>query len=292
MKLNIIPKHRKFGHKKDKFDGRDYLHKMALPEALPHEPFHTNVNLGIPSVRDQGQSSSCVGFGIGANLTIAANMQNVSLGLIQYISPTDIYNGARYIEGTLADDAGCYPRDALDWLKKKACLPEAFWSYIGFEQRSRPSFLDAEAAKYPLLAYYRVDNGTDGICSALASGFPVSIGIPWPSKWMNPRDGVCPVIKYSDSIAGGHEVCIYGYDLPTQRFYVINSWGKDWGNLGTCTIPFSAFNIFKLWGGYDAHYVEIKWTAPVPPEPPAPSGILVKVSADTGEIWEGRIPQI
>jgi len=289
-------KQKRLGWRKDPWDKRDFLVKLIPPLELPDI-----VDLGryASEVRNQGDCGSCVGFGIGANLTSLANMQAFILpGEIQYISPTDIYNGARYIEGTLPYDEGCYPRNALDWLLKKGCLPETFWPYNGFEKKSRSSKLDPEAAKYPLLEYYRVDNGVEGICSAMAAGFYVSIGTPWPSKWMNSKDGILPEIKKTDDIAGGHETCLYGYDRNIKRFYGINSWGIDiWSYSGKVvpkghfTIPFSAFDIFKYQGGYDAHYVKIQWVTPEPPAPPTPvSEVQVKVSIDKGQNWTTYIP--
>ena len=273
-------KQKRLGWRKDKFDRRDYLHKIIVPIAAIPDVVRDIMVKFVPPVRNQGNSGSCVGFGIGVNLTSLANTQMVILpGSIQYISPTDIYNGARYIEGSLAYDIGCYPRDALDWLLKKGCLPETFWPYNGFEKKSRPSNLDPEAAKYPLLEYYRVDNGVDGICSAIAAGFYISIGTPWPDKWMNSKDGILPEIKKTDSIAGGHETCLYGYDRNKKIFYGINSWGTDvWSTSGAVvpkghyTMPFSAFDIFKYQGGYDAHYTKIKWDKE--PEPPTPESNL------------------
>ncbi len=262
------------GWKKDKFDHRDFKHKITAPEQVPDNDMLDK----LPAVRQQGNLGSCVGFGIGGNLTACAMQAKVDT---EWFSPTWIYNWARAVEGTLSYDEGCEPRDALDMLLKYGCLKEHFWPYNGnkLDKKSPPSSLWPEAAKWPIKAYYRADTGTDGICSALASGLNtptrVSIGIPWPEKWMDSSNGVLPTIKESDYVAGGHEVWLYGYDKKAQRFYGMNSWGTtEWGNKGLFTMPFQAFEIFKTWGGYDAHYVEMAWGTPNPqPEPtPIPNG--------------------
>lgn len=289
------------GWRKDTWDGRDYLHKVAMPTAIPDV---VDLSKYCPGVRNQGGVGSCTGFGIGANITAAAKKSGV---YTEWFSPWWIYNGARYIEGDLRYDNGAYPRDCLDWLVKKGCLLEHFWPYQDgtskLDTTSPPSKFDPEAAKWPLvgysdapqlkLGYYRVTAGADGICSALAQEKLVSIGIPWPSKWMSSKDGVLPAITASSSIAGGHEVVLYGYDKTKGLFCGMNSWGTtQWSYTGKVipkgcfTMPMSVFEVFKKLGGYDAHYVEVKWGALEPPVPPTPvSEVLIQVSLDDGQSW-------
>jgi len=275
------------GWRKDKFDHRDYLHKplfgfTVIPNAVNLEDF-------LPDVRHQGSVGSCVGFGIGANLAAHALKQGV---YHEWFSPTWIYNGARFLEGTLSQDVGCWPRDALKWLKDKGCLLEQFWPYnpLALDRTSPPSHLEPEAAKWPLLEYYRVTNGVEGICSALADEFCVSIGTPWFSKWEFPTAGKLPEVTSSDRISGGHETCLYGYDKKAEIFLGINSWGDSWGNQGLFTMPFQAFQVFNQCGGYDAHYIKVNWNDIPEPEPPKPEPqkklrLRGQISFDAGDNW-------
>jgi C1A family cysteine protease len=41
-----------------------------------------------------------------------------------------------------------------------------------------------------------------------------------------------------EKMLGGHAVLAVGYDIPTTRFIVRNSWGIEWGMKGYFTIPF------------------------------------------------------
>ena len=250
-----------FGWKKDPYSRKDFIHKMAVAPV----PERVMLDQYLPSVRNQGQIGSCVGFGIGAVLGARAKMNNAYL---KWFSPTWIYNGARFIEGTLAEDAGCYPRDALDWLLKKGCLLERDWPYnpLLLDTRAPPSSLEPEASEFPLLAYYRVVDGVDGLCSALVAGFHVAIGTPWFKKWMSPQPvwkclwsnvpGVLPEVTEFDEIVGGHETCLYGYDVVENVFYGQNSWGELWGDKGRFRMPFSSIKVFIELGGYDAHYIK------------------------------------
>jgi hypothetical protein len=251
------------GWHKDRYDPKDYVYR-AVPRRLPNTVLE-NLQY-LPAMRDQGNVSSCVGFGITANL---AGRDKFLAKLIELYSPTWVYNGARFIEGTLMLDCGCQPRDALHWLYMKGCLLESLWSYdtTKVDTIPPPSSLEPEAAKHPLLSYFRVVDGVDGICSCLADHHFVSVGTPWPDKWMHPEpfDGNLEEIKASELGNEGHETCLYNYDLNLERVFGINSWGPKWGNVGLFTMPFSAFDVFKKKGGYDAHYIGLT-AAPEPPE--------------------------
>jgi len=271
-----------FGWRKDKYDPHDYLYKATYRE-IPSSVILVDY---LPDVRDQERVGSCVGFGIGANLVGRAKKLKVYL---EWFSPTWIYNGARFIEGTLQQDVGCYPRDALHWLYKKGCLLEHLWPYnpAGLDTSPPPSHLEPEAAKYPLLSYFRVVDGIAGICEVLANGQYVSIGTPWYEKWMNPANGVLTEVSVFDTVVGGHETCLYGYDKDKKIFYGINSWGIDWGNQGLYTMPFSAFDVFKQRGGYDAHYIGYS-PAPEPDEPePSECQFSQGIAKILNTIWRG-----
>jgi hypothetical protein len=203
-----------FGWQKDKFDQRDYLHKPMLVKL----PASVDLSSLLPEVRDQGRVSSCTGFGIGANVGAVAKSIKV---FTEWYSPTWIYNGARFIEGTLFVDAGAYPKDCLDWLVQMGCLLEHFWPYdpTKFDPAAPSTARQQQAIKYPNFAYYRCVDGVAGIMSALAdaeasllAGGPawlVSIGAPWFSIWMNPGpSGILLPTSANNPIAGGHETCL------------------------------------------------------------------------------------
>jgi len=249
---------RRFNWKKDKFDNRDYKHSvstLAIPTSYTLDTY-------IPSVRDQGSISSCVGFGVGGILTGLAKQLSA---YTEWFSPTWIYNGARYIEGTLTEDDGCYTRDAMSWIKNKGCLLEQYWPYNSTTlDTSSPASDDAtQAAKYPILSYYRVTRGSSSICSALSSGNLIMIGTPWFTSWMNiPSTGILPYANFRESVAGGHATFIYGYDQTSKYFYGQNSWGTEWGNSGKFLMPFSEFDsVFTRLGGYDAYYIKCEWSS-------------------------------
>ncbi len=262
-----------FGWRKDKYDARDYLHRTVKLDQIPAS--HTIP--ALPPVRQQAPQSSCVGFGIGAMLT--ANVLAVDIKA-EWFSPQWIYNGARFIEGTLNQDIGAFPKDALDWIVQNGALLEHFWPYPSqFDPRAPSSTQMAQSNKYPDFAYYRVVDGVAGICSAIAAGHCVAIGSPWFSLWYSPdATGKLAEVTAADATVGGHETNLIGYDQVGKVFLGMNSWGSGWGNKGFFIMPFSALDVFKQLWGYDAHYVTFTapppQPVPIPPEPvpvPTPS---------------------
>jgi hypothetical protein len=288
---------KRLGWHKDPADFRDFKPALAAVETIPRR--HIWDKFVVPVEEQKG--SSCVGFGIGGNLSTYAFRYGVPVPGTTRFSETDIYNGARFIEGNLSRDDGCYPRDAFKWLQQKSCLPYKYWEHKGFEKCSRPSSLDQYAIPYPLTEFYRVTGGVDGICAVIAQGlgsdptlgFCVSIGTPWPDDWMKAKNGDLSKIKESTYVEAGHETYTYGYDLDEQYFYCQNSWGTDWGNKGRFRMPFQAFAVFRAWGGYDAHWFKVNWVKQPEPSPeptpvPKPTTFAVRhqVSTDNGKTWE------
>ncbi len=274
------------GWNKDPWSSKDYIKPKISHRLLP-----TQVTLFeyVPPVRYQ-EAGDCVGQAVSANLGTEAKKLNV---FVDIFSPTYIYNLSRNVIGELQRDEGCYPRDAMDMLLKYGCLLEKFWPYKGFETKMPTAQQFIEATKWPLFKYFRVDEGEVGIMSANAQGYSVAIGIPWPIKWMDSKDGILPEVKNTASIAGGHEVLIYGYNLSTKRFLGMNSWGtEDWSwkgdkvPKGHFSMPMSIIQFSKANGGYDAHFIEVKW--PIQPKPPQPTTLtmirLLK-SINGGDTW-------
>jgi hypothetical protein len=246
-------KDRRFGWIKDKYDPRDYYYKAVKPRVIPES---VDLSAFLPAIRDQGNEGSCVGFGVGINLTATAKQQNA---FKEWFGPRWIYNGARELEHRL-DQEGAEPRDAFEFILKYGCLLEQFWPYVAKKEWYKPASTHENASKakdWPIIEYVRVVDGKDGLCQALADGHLVSIGMPWYYEWMNPKaDGI---LGTPINVAGGHEVCIYGYDTKTQLFKIANSWTVDWGDKGRCYMNFAYLAKLKADGGYDAHIVTVKW---------------------------------
>lgn len=259
----------KFGWLKDPHDERDYLHPTV--QVVQLQPL-VNLSGYLPPVRNQGKIGSCSGHGIGANITATYKQQK---GDSEWESPTWIYNLGRALQGWLHIDMGAYPRDCLEQLRGYGLLKEQYWPYndTTLDVNMPNSTQQAMANKWGDFTYYRCVDGVDGILSALDAGHIVSIGSPWFTDWMYPKsDGILPEVTANSPTVGGHETCLYGYDLAAKRLFGMNSWGEKWGKDGHFSMPFSAIDVFKtppMWG-YDAHYVTFTPTTIEPKPEPRP----------------------
>ena len=263
---------RTFGWHKDPWRSTDYMHRTVRRDKLP-DVCGSAAFLG--PIRDQGNEGSCVGHGVG--MAVVARLKQLGL-YTEWDSVRYIYNGARFREGTLSNpQAGSNASDAYQWLVDKNVLMESKWVYVpmGPDATQDPNLHTKDAIAFPDFQYLRCADGVDGILSALADGRYVSIGCPWPERWMaDPGAGILPDITVNDPLAGGHETCIYLGIQSEQCFYVANSWGTGWGKAGGIAgcyrMPFSALDTFKQLGGYDTQYPLFSAT-PVPvPVPPVP----------------------
>lgn len=242
-----------YGAKKDPYRP-DVVSKMGAA-VLPDE---VDMSEYLPGARYQQSLNACVGFAIGAQLTGLAKKRGV---YTEWFSPMWVWNGARFIEGTLTENVGVYPRDAFDWIKEKGSLLEQFWRFTGQMDASAPSSEDSvEAKKLPIIERYRVTGNQNDICSALAQGNFVCIGTPWFAEWETIfPDGKLPVATKKSRVGGFHETLLYGYDRKAGMFKGLNSWGLVWGRLGHYDMPFESFDIFGTFGGWDAMYCTVPW---------------------------------
>lgn len=67
-------------------------------------------------------------------------------------------------------------------------------------------------------------------------GMEISLGfkkIPYGTKYWN--------TTLDSDYAGGHALCVVGYDDDKQAFEVMNSWGREWANEGFIWIKYNDF---------------------------------------------------
>jgi hypothetical protein len=253
-----------YGALKDKYVP-DVLHRpigaAKLLDLVDNKEF-------TPDVRNQGGMAACVGFSIGAQLAAKAKKAGT---YSEWFSPKWIWAWARYKQGWLAVNCGCYPRDAFDALKEFGGLLEHYWPIdpVFFDASVPPSDMKPEAAKYPIIDRYRVTGNQDDICSAIQTHGFVSIGTPWFPQWETALDGKLQTPQKGWYLPkdNWHETLLYGYDRPRGMFLGMNSWGHLWGKFGYFEMPFEAFEVFSAFRGWDCMYATVPaW--PVEPKPP------------------------
>ena len=258
-----------FGWIKDKYNPQAVYHLPVVKVLLPS----TNNRQYFPPVRYQDGVGICGGFSWAEHLETVCRQIGQP---VDGFSENYIYNGSRYIEGTLNQDAGLANDDAIKWLVQHRFLLYPYWPFLNKLDSAAPSTLrESEANIYPNFQSFRVDNGVDGLKSAMADGHTVVLGSPWSQRWEEPTGEILPDPNGSIS-AGGHDTVWGDYDDSKQAFFGQNSWDTSWnGDLkGRFWMPYSAIQWFKDNGGYDAHYVVFTplINPPPAPNPPASCG--------------------
>lgn len=195
--------------------------------SLQSTPLAASVDLtaSAPPIGDQGQHSSCVGWAAGYYYKSWWEKKehpgwNLSDQKYQF-SPEYVWNG---ING--GQDIGTSIYDALQFMQDSGNTDMAQFPYDG-NPAKQPNSQDVEAAKQYKIpgdwgyffanssfpAYY--NNDITALKAWLAQGKPAVLGVPiyndFPDYRGNPRSSFYNY-NGSASYAGGHAVCIVGYD--------------------------------------------------------------------------------
>jgi C1A family cysteine protease len=229
---------RGYGWVPDLPDHRDLMYRAparvvgALPRSVDLRP-------GCPAVYDQGQLGSCTANAIAAALQFDQIKQKVD----DVFAPSRlfIYYNERVIENTVDEDSGAMIRDGIKSVAKDGAPHESLWPYdiSKFQNKPTPPAY-ADAAKHRAILYQRLDQTVQQLKGCLASGYPFVFGFSVYESFESDavaKTGKVPMPKPKEKQLGGHAVLAVGYDTPTKRFLVRNSWGITWGMGGYFTIP-------------------------------------------------------
>jgi C1A family cysteine protease len=193
----------------------------------------------MPPIMYQGDLGSCV-----AHTAISALRWHVirSGGNDRQLSRLGLYFFTRMIEGTINDDAGCEARNCIKAIRKYGAGDESLWPYV--EKRFKmapPKTLIDTGQLWNSLTYERVPVTGISVKSALATGFPVMIGLTLFESFESEaveKSGVVPMPNIElENPVGGHEMLCVGYGQKKGYFTVANSWSTEWGDKGYCYIP-------------------------------------------------------
>ena len=220
-------------------DVRDHPYRAVQRAVLPPK---VDLRPMCPPVVDQGQLGSCT-----------ANALAGAFGFIHRTAPPAsrlfVYYNERVIEGTVRSDAGAMLRDGIKTLKNTGVCLEKHWPYdIAKFKLKPPATCFGEATTRRITSYQRLETVQD-MQDCLASGFPFVFGFTVYDAFESDavaKSGVLGMPGPGEKMIGGHAVCAVGYDLPSQRFIVRNSWGSRWGQKGHFTMPFDYLANRKL----------------------------------------------
>lgn len=235
-----MPINRKYGWAPDLPDHRDHLYSAPVP-VLVKLPAKKDLKSGCPPVYDQGQLGSCTANAISGALQFEQKKQKLPVFMPSRLF---IYYNERDMEGSVNSDAGAQIRDGIKSVGTLGFCAEKDWPYDinKFADKPTPPCY-ASAGKQLAVGYQRLDNSNlNQLKGCIASGYPFVFGFTVYTAFEGDdcaKTGILNMPAATEKVMGGHAVLCVGYDDSSQRFTVRNSWGKDWGQSGYFTIPYS-----------------------------------------------------
>jgi len=191
----------------------------------------------LPPVYDQGKLGSCTANALAAAIHFEK----------QGVAPSRlfIYYNERALENDVADDKGACIGDGVKSLKSQGVCGEALWPYSDDKERFKEKPSDKcyeEAQANEVVDFDNVHADHDHLKAALASGFPIVMGIKLYDSFESEEvahSGVVPLPHESEHCLGGHAIIVVGYDEVKQVWLVRNSWGEHWGHQGYFYLPYA-----------------------------------------------------
>ena len=229
-----------YGWVPDLPDARDHMYAAPQP-VLATMSSKVDLRPQCPPVLDQGALGSCTANAIANAHLFDQRKQQAQEPFVP--SRLFIYYNERAMEGTVHSDAGAMIRDGIKSIAKQGVCSEKQWPYTIAKFTRKPTHACyKEAQKYQAVSYQRLVQTLTQLKGCLASGYPFVFGFTVYESFESQavtQTGTVPMPAASEQVLGGHAVLAVGYDDPTQRFIVMNSWGTDWGMHGFFTIPYA-----------------------------------------------------
>lgn len=224
-----------YGWRPDLPDQRDHQFLTVFKGSLPSS---IDLRRKMPPVYDQGQLGSCTANAIAAHLDYNRGLQGK-----KFITPSRlyIYYNERVAEGTIMSDSGATIRGSVKAVVSFGAPHEKLWPYQISKFMDRPSKAAyTEGVTNEAVAYQRIARVLTSMQACLAEGYPFVIGISvYDSFEAIKSDGMMPMPATSESLLGGHALCVAGYKMIQGKlhFIVRNSWGTSWGDRGYLYMP-------------------------------------------------------
>lgn len=193
----------------------------------------------MPPIYNQGNLGGCVGNGVTACVEQTLGIEGKNIGPMSRLM---CYYNARRIEGTTSEDAGAMISDGVTGVANWGLCTEELWPYdISKFASMPPPKARNQAARHKAIKSYSVNQKSADLKQCIAEGYGVVFGFTVYDGFESDavaKTGVLQMPKRGEQIAGGHCTVLVGWDDPSRRYIVRNSWGTDWGQLGYFLMPY------------------------------------------------------
>jgi C1A family cysteine protease len=192
----------------------------------------------ITPVKDQGQCGSCVAFGTTATVEGTLRVVRGNPNLAVDLSEADLF----YCQGP-ASGASCgggwYVDPALNAYMNPGIVDEACFPYTAHDQAcNKCSDWQSRVTKIP--GWHKITAIAD-MKTWLSTRGPLDSCFTVYNDFFAYKSGVYQ--HTSGGVAGGHCICVVGYDDGLGCWIVKNSWGTGWGDAGFFKIAYGQCGI-------------------------------------------------
>lgn len=216
---------------------------LGEPVGLPKEYFVDVKNLPIWHQRSIG---SCTAH---AGAKYRQKQEEIETKKVINLSPRWLYTLAKSQDNIPTE--GTYPRLIMKLAKEYGCATEetvpnncslSYDEYIyGRQKENLPVRAFDEAKQYKIKSYATVGISCEELKQAIVEANGCMVLVKLGREWWTDKNGknsrkpedILP-LRPPKAITGGHEVYFYGYreTIRGTEFYLINSWGEQWGQEG------------------------------------------------------------
>lgn len=240
----------------DRPDGRDFplADMLGRLSPLSEPPLAASLRDRVAWVLQQGRLGACTGAAVAQAIRLSHVRQYIEAGMTladavassRLASVLWLYYWGRAQEHLTKVDSGSRIRLVLNGSSMLGIPPEDKWPYSDrIEDRGddlapfrrmppKSAFRAARDQRDPIV-YHRViaagDEFERQVKMAIAHEFSVVGGIDVNWDFVDGRfDPTIPIGPATNDIAGGHAMCIVGYDY--RGYIIASSWGDEWGDRG------------------------------------------------------------
>ena len=237
---------------KDPKDKRDYPLTRIPKELKVKLPPKIDYARKMSPVSDQGDEGTCVGFAAVDGLK--EYQEKAEWKKTVQLSVRYVYAGAQKIDGYPDDEEGTDIRSALKVLNKNGVPPQKCWPYMPHQTDGPSADADELAKKYMIERYVRLKSDAEMKESLVVNGpFVAGVEVYYDAWDAADKNGIVKLPADNDVFAGGHAICIVGYDDKKKRWKFKNSWGKGWGAKGYGYLPYEYMKEYGMdaWSAKD-----------------------------------------
>ncbi len=192
----------------------------------------------ITAVKDQGGCGSCVAFGSTATVEGTFRWQRGNPSLAVDLSEAQLFYCIAESQGRNCGN-GWWPDNALDGYKNVGIADEACFPYTAGDQVCKLCG-DWQGRAIKITGWHTISNTAD-MKTWLSTRGPLDTCFTVYDDFFSYRSGVYS--HMSGDVAGGHCVCVVGYNDSLGCWICKNSWGTSWGQSGFFQIAYGQCGI-------------------------------------------------